>query len=98
MDCGEFYTVAATVDSELIFWGTRFKSPPGTPLEDSWSGVQESTGESLGNSGYLPHKAAEPMQEGESSPSKEHSSQDKPDVHCEDRMFILFNFLLRHGL
>ena len=25
--CGEFYTVASSVDNELLFWGTRFKQP-----------------------------------------------------------------------
>ena len=29
VSCGEYYTVAATLDNELLFWGTRFKYPFG---------------------------------------------------------------------
>ena len=35
VQCGEHYTVAGTVDNDILYWGTRFKHPP--KLDESWS-------------------------------------------------------------
>ncbi len=34
VQCGEYFTVAGTTDNDLLFWGTRFKTPP--KLDDSF--------------------------------------------------------------
>ena len=35
MQCARYFTVASTADNDLVFWGTRFKTPPAPPEADS---------------------------------------------------------------